>query len=38
MPWPAASLTATWFMTPQPEMKIQSGLMRRTWSHVDFCS
>src|ERR1041384_2330835 len=33
-----ASFTATWFITPQPDMKIQSGFRRRTCSHVDFCS
>ena len=37
-PMAAASFTATWFITPQPDMKIQSGLSRRTWSHVAFCS
>jgi hypothetical protein len=38
MPAAAASFTATWFITPQPERKIQSGFSRRTWSHVAFCS
>ena len=34
----AASFTATWFITPQPHMKIQSGLRRRICSQVAFCS
>ena len=37
-PMAAASLTATWFITPQPDMKIQSGFSRRTCSQVAFCS
>src|SRR2546426_4439252 len=37
-PLDAASFTATWFITPQPEMKIQLGLIRRTCSQVAPCS
>ena len=34
----AASLMATWFITPQPHIMTQSGCSLRICSQVAFCS